>query len=174
MHGTHLVNRGIFFEYLPAPTEPSADCFGNAKCLASAPCEPISPNTGRSVASMAESERNTQNFAIPTPRFARKFSTWNPPSRAEGACPQNCMVEQPRNQVSEMHFGKFRNPSTFQFWKRVSRLVYHCAENDYRFDGALLTHLAHSPTSKLSSKRQEGRLFVNSHVRHLTGWEPSY
>ena len=27
------------------------------------------------------------------------------------------MVEQPRNQVSEMHFGKFPDPSTFQFWK---------------------------------------------------------
>ena len=27
------------------------------------------------------------------------------------------MVEQPRNQVSEMHFDKFPNASTFQFWK---------------------------------------------------------
>ena len=31
--------------------------------------------------------------------------------------PQHCMVEQPRNQVSEMHFVKFLNPSTFQCWK---------------------------------------------------------
>ena len=28
--------------------------------------------------------------------------------------PQNCMVEQPRNQVSEMYFDKFPDPSTFQ------------------------------------------------------------
>ena len=56
-------------------------------------------------------------FAISTPRFARTFSTWTPPSHAEGACPQNCMVEQPRNQVSEMHFDKFPYPSTFQCWK---------------------------------------------------------
>ena len=27
------------------------------------------------------------------------------------------MVEQPRSQVSEMHFDKFPNPSTFQCWK---------------------------------------------------------
>ena len=27
-------------------------------------------------------DRNNQNRAIPTPRFARKFSTWNPPSHA--------------------------------------------------------------------------------------------
>ena len=37
-------------------------------------------------------------------RFARIFSTWNPPSRAEGASPQNCKVEEPRNQISEHEF----------------------------------------------------------------------
>ena len=48
----------------------------------------------------------------------RKHSTWNPPpSHAERAYPQNCMVEQAKNQVSDMHFDKFPNPSTFQFWK---------------------------------------------------------
>ena len=51
-----------------------------------------------------------QNLGIPTPRFARKFSTWNPPSHTERTYPQNCMVEQPRNQVSEMHFDNFPNP----------------------------------------------------------------
>ena len=29
-------------------------------------------------------------------------------SHAEGACLRNCTVEQPRNQVSEMHFDKFQ------------------------------------------------------------------
>ena len=48
-----------------------------------------------------------------TQRFAGKFSTWNPPSHAEGAHP----LEQPRNQVSEMHFDKLHNPSTIQCWK---------------------------------------------------------
>ena len=62
-------------------------------------------------------ERNTQIFAIPTPGSVRKFSTWNPPSQADGAHPQSCMVEQPRNQVPEMHFDKFPNPSTFQCCK---------------------------------------------------------
>ena len=38
----------------------------------------MSLNTGRSVAKIDESERNNQNLALPTPRFARKFSTWNP------------------------------------------------------------------------------------------------
>ena len=100
-HGTYLAHRETFLENPPAPDEPAAACFGNAKCLASAQCEPISPNTGRSVASMAESD---QNFAIPTTRLARKFSIWNPPSHADGAYFQNCLVEQSRNQVWEMHF----------------------------------------------------------------------
>ena len=41
-------------------------------------------------------KENTQNLAIPTPRFSGKFSTWNPPSHAEEAYPKNYMVEQPR------------------------------------------------------------------------------
>ena len=35
------------------------------------------------------------------------FKLGNPLSHAEGTYPQNCMVEQPRNQVSEVHFDKF-------------------------------------------------------------------
>ena len=72
----------------------------------------MSLNTGRLADRAKELERNTENFAIPTP----KFSTWNPPSHAEGTYPQNCMFEQPRNQVLEMHFDKFPDPSTFQCW----------------------------------------------------------
>ena len=108
---------GNVFEDLPAPSEPSAAFFGNSRSSASAQCEPVSLNTGRLADRVEQLERNTQNFAIPTPRCARKFSTWNPPSHAEGAYPQNCMVEQPKNQFSEMHFEKFPDPSTFQCWK---------------------------------------------------------
>ena len=54
-----------------------------------------------------ETNEDTRSFAIPTLRFAGNVSTWNPPSLSEGAYPQNSMVEQPRNQVSEMHFDKF-------------------------------------------------------------------
>ena len=72
---------------------------------------------GRPAERANELERNPQNFTTPTPRFARKFSTWNLPSHAEGAYPQNCMDEQPRNQVPEMHFDKFPDPFTIQCWK---------------------------------------------------------
>ena len=67
----------------------------------------MSLNTGRLAARTDELERHTEKFAIPTPRFARKFSTWNPSFHAEEAYPQNCMVQQPRNQVSDMHFDKY-------------------------------------------------------------------
>ena len=106
---------GNVFEDPPAPT---AAYFGNARSLTATHCELVSLNTGRSATKVDELERNTQNSAIPTSKFARFFvSTWNPPSYAEGAYPQNCMAEQPRNQASEMHFDKFPNPSTFQCWK---------------------------------------------------------
>ena len=45
------------------------------------------------------------------------FQLGHPPSHAEGAYPQKCLFEQLRNQVLEMHFDKFRNPSTLQCWK---------------------------------------------------------
>ena len=116
---------GNVFEDLLAPSEPPAAFFVNWTSSASAHCEPVSLNTGRLADRAKELERNNQNSAIPTPRFARKFSPWNPPSHAQGSCPQNCMDEQPRNQVSEMHFDNFLNPATFQMLeKRVSRSRY--------------------------------------------------
>ena len=87
-----MVHWETFFENLSAPKAPTAACFGIARSLTDTHCEPVSLNTGRSVAKNDGSARNSQNLALPTPRFARKFSTWNPPSHAEGAYPQNYMV----------------------------------------------------------------------------------
>ena len=110
---------GNVFEKPLAPNDPTASCLGNvcARCLAATHGEPVFLNTRKSAARVDELERNTQNLAIPTPIFARMFSTWNVPSHAEGAYPKNYIVEQPRNQALEMHFDKFPNPSTFQYWK---------------------------------------------------------
>ena len=70
---------------------------------------------------------NTQNFAILTPRFARKFSTWNPLPDAEGLYPPNYVVEQPGNLVSEQHFDKLPNLATFQCWERSFKTeVWSC------------------------------------------------
>ena len=99
---------GNVFEDLLAPGEPAAFS-GNSISMASAPCEPVSLTTGRPAAREEELERNA-----PTPRFDGKFSTLTPPSHAEGAYPQNCSVEQPRNQVSDMRFDRFPHLSTLQ------------------------------------------------------------
>ena len=108
---------GNIFEDLFAPSEPPTACFGNARSLADTHCEPVSLNKEISATKGNELERSIQNFALPTPRFARKFQAWNPPSHVQGAYPQNCTVEQPRTQVSETHFDKFPDPWTLQCWK---------------------------------------------------------
>ena len=97
---------GNVFENPLARNEPTAYCsrYVYASSLTATHCELVSLYTGRSIAKKKELERHVQNFALPTPRYARKFSTWNPPSHAERADRQNCMVEQPRNQVSDVHF----------------------------------------------------------------------
>ena len=72
----------------------------------------MSLNTGRFAERAVELEENPSEFAIPSPRFARKLSTGNRPSHAEGTYPLNYMVEQPRNPVSETRF------YVFQCWKK--------------------------------------------------------
>ena len=102
---------GNVFEDPRAPNEPTAACFANARSLTDTHYELVSLNTGRHAAKAEELETKNQ-------RFVKKFSPCNPPSHAEGAYPQNCMVEQPRNQVSEMHFDKSPNALTCQRWKK--------------------------------------------------------
>ena len=79
--------------FLLAPDEPTAACFGNARSLTAAHGEPVFPSAVRPVVRIDELERNTQNLAIPTLRFARKVSTFNPPSHAEGSNLQKFLVE---------------------------------------------------------------------------------
>ena len=75
--------------------------------------DPVRPSTGRPVGRSAEQNRDT----CPTPRFARRPSTRNSLFPAEGAYPQNYMVDQQKVQISELHFDKFPTPSTFSCWK---------------------------------------------------------
>ena len=59
------------------------------------------------------------------PRIATTLSTWNPPSQANGVYPQNCTVDLPRIQVSELHYDKLLDPSTFQCWKTNFKTVWY-------------------------------------------------
>ena len=65
----------------------------------------------RLVAKSEEQFRGT----CPLPSFARKPSTMN--SFFPGKGPQNCMADQQRLQIWELHFDKFPTPSTFSCWK---------------------------------------------------------
>ena len=88
---------------------------------------------GRPVAMVGGAGWNTQSFPIPTPRFAGNVSTWNPLFLAEGAYPQNYTVEQPRNQVWEMHFDS--NRSMFLFKLPFGRHALDQRSGDGRFGG---------------------------------------
>ena len=104
---------GNVFEDLFAPSELPAAFFEHFK----KPC--VSTMRARLSEHSDSSEGIGEKYqTFFTPRFASMFSTWNPPSHAEGAYPQNCMFEQPRNQVSEMHFDRI--PLSFKtevcFW----------------------------------------------------------
>ena len=78
---------GHVFEDLPAPGELPPALFGNSRFVASASCGPVSVITGRLAERANALGIDPHNFAIPTPRFAGMFSTWNPPSQVEGAYP---------------------------------------------------------------------------------------
>ena len=129
---------GTVFEDPPAPNEPTAACCGNARSLTATHCQPMSRNTGRSVTKVHELERNSQNFTVHTPRFAGKFSIWNPSSQAEGAYAQICIFDQSRNQVSEMRFVFSPSPSTFQCWK-TSFKTEVCSSGKIRFKTEVCT-----------------------------------
>ena len=115
---------GNVFEDLPAPSEPPAVFFGNSRSSASAQCEPVSLNPGRLANRSNEMERNIQIVAIHTEIRKEFVNLKIRPSHAEGTCPQNCIVEQPKNQVSEMHFNTFPDPPHFSVGKRVLRPRY--------------------------------------------------
>ena len=84
----------------------------------------MSWNTRRLPDRANELMRNTQHFAILAPRFARKISTSNPPSHAEGTYPRNCMVEQPSNKSQKCIPVNSQILRHFSVGKRVSRQKY--------------------------------------------------
>ena len=117
IHGTHWSISGHVLEGLPARGEPSSAFFENSKNLASSSCRLKPIDTGKIAEQGNGLRKEQQNHTIPPPRFAKKFSTWNPLYRTGEAYPQNCLMENPRNQISDLHFDKFPYSSDFQCWK---------------------------------------------------------
>ena len=105
----HIRTRFLKIQLLQMNDEPPV-IFENSRNMAPTSCGLVSQNTGRIAERANTLEKDPQNYAIPTPRFARTFSTWTPPPQAEGTVPQNCMIELPRKQVSELHVDKVPEP----------------------------------------------------------------
>ena len=81
---------------------------------------PVRDSTGRPIAKSEEQIRGT----IPLPSFARRPSTMNSFSPAEG--PQNYMADQQRLQISGLHVDKI--PTLFSCWKmRFKTQVSSCS-----------------------------------------------
>ena len=112
--------------------------------------------------------RERMNFATPTPTFARKSSTWSPPSQVEGAYPKNCMVELPRTQVSEVHFDEFPDPPTFQCWKTKFKVeLWSCSgcPTDAMMLWIKEEEMAKSVGDLLTSQSIRGYKFSNFEMR---------
>ena len=61
-HGTCVVHWETLFKDLPAPNEPTAHCFGNARSLAGTRCVLVSLHTGRLAGNAEEWERKTLQY----------------------------------------------------------------------------------------------------------------
>ena len=103
-----LGTSGYVFEGLPARGEPSSALLENSKNLAPFSCRFWPLDTGK-IAEHRGVRDEPQGSTIPTPRFA----TLNPFFRTGGTYSKNCMLENPRNQISELHFGTFPDSADF-------------------------------------------------------------
>ena len=85
-----------------------------------------SPETGRTKTIHTSEDRLNQG-TIPMPTFATK--PWTTSSTIPVELPQNYMVGQQRQQISELQFNKFPNPQAFLVWKiRFTNQVTTCSD----------------------------------------------
>ena len=148
-----LGTSGHVFEGLPAPREPSSALFAYSKNWASSSCGLRPTDTGKNALQREGVRKEPQDFTRPTPRFARNV--------AGGTYSQNCMVESPRNQISQLHFGKFPDSSDFQCWK-VNFKTEVCSISGYPTIAMLWTkeeEIAKSVDDLMTSQSIEGRDF---------------
>ena len=84
------------------------------------------PEAGRTKTSHTSEDRQNQG-TIPMPTFATRPSTTSSTLPVE--LPQNYMVGQQRQQISELQFGKFPDPQSFLVWKiRFRTQVTTCSD----------------------------------------------
>ena len=74
--------------------------------------EPVLLSTGKFVARIDATDKETQSFTILDPRIARNVPTVNPPSVAEEVNTPNYNVGPPKNHISDLH-SDTPTPATF-------------------------------------------------------------
>ena len=124
----------------------------------------LSLSTGRSIAKVEELERNTQKPCNSWTEICQTVYTLESFPQVEGALSAKIfVVEQQKNQISEMHFYKVALLSTFQCWQTGFKTEV-CSCSDY------LSETTHSITEvvmvdsmdELKSTRSiEGKDFPN-------------
>ena len=84
------------------------------------------PEAGRTKTIQTSEDRLNQG-TIPMPTFATRPSTTSSTMPVE--IPQNCMVGQQRQQISELQFDKIPSPQSFLVWKlRFKNQVTTCSD----------------------------------------------
>ena len=119
-HGTCLTHRETFFESPLAVIDSSSTHYRgmlHSWNLNATDGHPVRPSTERLVAGSEERNRDT----FPPARCARRPSTRNSLFPAEGAYPQNCMVDQRKLQILELHFDKFPHLQRFHVGRYDSK-----------------------------------------------------
>ena len=91
-------------------SEPSAAPFDNSKNLGLSSCRLRPTATGK----IAEQR---------DPHFGRTLSTWNRPYRTGGTGSKKNIMDNPRNQVSDLHFDKFPVSCSNSGWIKEGRVV---------------------------------------------------
>ena len=101
-------------ESLLAREKSSLALFENSKNLASSSCGMRRSDRGKVMQQGQGVRRALQGSTIQLLDLPEKHSTWNPCNRTGGTSSQNCMMENPRNQISELHVDKFPESANFQ------------------------------------------------------------
>ena len=100
-----LGTSGHVFEGLPARGETSSALLENFQGIVASSSSRLNPiDVGKIAEQRKVLRKEPPDPTIPTPRFARKVATWNPLYRAGRTYFQNCLMQNPRNQILELHF----------------------------------------------------------------------
>ena len=118
---------GVVFAGLRGRGEASSELFVNSQNLASSSCGLKRIGAGKIAEQRGGVREEPQDSTVQlTPRFATTLRPGTLKSSWRNLFSQNSLMENPRNQISELHFGDFSDSADFQCWK-VKTEVCSCS-----------------------------------------------